>query len=150
MHREAWRKKVRRGEAMHRGFPYHVVKEVYRELVEVGEKYVRYFVVGLVPPTDKEPLRIVFGCLEEDKNAGPGGTKPRRFFNPVKIPVEDWGCKRMARIVSWLLATYVAMKSLVRQSSPGVMRKAEYERMKLMSLHIDQELFDKMRHMAGR
>jgi len=44
---------------VHKGFPYHVVKEVYRELIETSEKYVRYFVVGLVPPTDSEPrLRI--------------------------------------------------------------------------------------------
>jgi len=128
----------------------HVVKEVYRELIETGEKYTRWFVVALIPPTDKEPLRIAFGCLEEDKNAGPGGTKPRRFFNPVKVPVSREGLTKMMRVLSVLAGCYIAMTAeLGGLSLDKATTLAEYD------VHTDgffmaRDVFEKMRHMAER
>jgi len=135
---------------VHKGFPYHVVKEVYRELIETGEKYTRWFVVGLVPPTDSEPLRVVFGCLEEDKNAGPGGTKPRQFFNPVKIPVTEEGWRKLYRIASAMFGCYVAMAP----EFTGL--RLEDVRGLGVRLFVDdvydfaKELLEKMKHMAER
>ena len=135
---------------MHRGFPYGIVKEVYRELIETGEKYTRWFVVGLVPPTDSEPLRVVFGCLEEDKNAGPGGTKPRRFFNPVKIPVSREGLTKMMRVLSVLAGCYIAMTAeLGGLSLEEATTLAEYD-VHTDGLSIAKDVSEKMRHMAGR
>jgi len=135
---------------VHKGFPYHVVKEVYRELIETGEKYTRWFVVGLIPPTDKEPLRIVFGCLEEDKNAGPGGTKPRRFFNPVKIPVTDEGVEKMLRIASALVGCYMAMVAKGDEFTLKEVRCMGCGLVVYPAYDFAKELLEKMRHMAGR
>ena len=134
----------------HKGLPYGAVKEIHRELVESGEKYVRYFAIGLLPATDKEPLKLVFGCLEEDKSIAPSGARPRKFFNPVKISVTKENIEKMLRIISVLAGSYMAMLKLL---GGGTLEEAvilaEYDITK-HGAELAREILERMKYLSKR